>query len=72
VRSVEESLEPHRLANYLYALALAFTAFWDACPVLRSDVTADVRASRLALVEATGRTLAQGLRLLGIDVPERM
>lgn len=70
VKSVEQTLEPHRLAGYLYALAQAFTAFYESCPVLKSE--GDVRASRLALSELTARTLARGLELLGIRAPERM
>lgn len=70
VRSVESSLEPHRLAGYLYQLAQAFTAFYESCPVLKSEGA--VRASRLALAELTAKTLEQGLSLLGIRAPERM
>jgi arginyl-tRNA synthetase len=72
VRETIERLAPHRLCNYLFELAQAFTAFYDACPVLRSDVPAELRASRLALCDATARTLARGLDLLGIEAPERM
>jgi arginyl-tRNA synthetase len=67
-----DRLAPHRLCTYLFELAQAFTSFYDACPVLRSDVAPDVRASRLALCAVTARTLAQGLDLLGIEAPERM
>jgi arginyl-tRNA synthetase len=59
--------EPHRLAAYLHDLAVAFSGFYEACPVLRaSDET---RVSRLGLADRTGRTLATGLGLLGIDLP---
>jgi arginyl-tRNA synthetase len=51
-------------------LANAFHAFYEACPVLKSEEPA--RSSRLALCELTGRVLAKGLELLGIKVPERM
>ncbi|RBM17788.1 arginine--tRNA ligase [Streptomyces sp. PT12] len=70
--AVAETLEPHQLAGYLYALARAFTAFYESCPVLRGDVPDDVRANRLAFCELTRATLAQGLHLLGIAAPERM
>lgn len=70
VASVEESLEPHRLAGYLYSLAMAFTSFYEKCPILKAE--GDVRASRLALADLTARTLARGLELLGIQVPDRM
>ncbi len=72
LEAVAETLEPHQLATYLYALAKAFTTFYESCPVLREDVPADVRANRLALCGLTRRTLAQGLSLLGIEAPERM
>lgn len=70
VRSVEESLEPHRLAGYVLSLATAFTGFYEHCPILKADDA--TRASRLALAEACGRTMRQGLGLLGIDAPDRM
>lgn len=71
VNQVDETLEPHRLAAYLYELAGAFTGFYEHCPVLKAE-DAQVRASRLALTALTGRTLTQGLELLGIEAPEQM
>jgi arginyl-tRNA synthetase len=70
VVDVESTLEPHRLCTYLYELASAFSTFFAECPVLKADPA--VRASRLALVELTGRVLARGLDLLGIAALERM
>lgn len=72
VKLVEETLEPHRLAGYVYAVALAFTAFYEKCPILKSDVDPATRASRLALVELGSKVIARALDLLGIEVPERM
>ncbi|ONK14786.1 arginine--tRNA ligase [Streptomyces sp. MP131-18] len=70
--AVAETLEPHQLATYLYALAKAFTTFYESCPVLKEGVPAGVRANRLALCGLTRETLAQGLALLGIEAPDRM
>jgi arginyl-tRNA synthetase len=70
VRDVERTLEPHRLVSYIYALASAFTSFYDACPVLKAEPP--LRGSRLALTQLVARTLSCGLGLLGIQVPERM
>jgi arginyl-tRNA synthetase len=67
---LDESLEVHRLAAYLHGLAQAFSTFFESCPVLAAPP--GVRASRLALCDLTGRTLRQGLDLLGIDTPERL
>jgi arginyl-tRNA synthetase len=74
VEAVTASLEPHRLCSYLYELASAFASFWadDECAILREGVPPDVRASRIALTDLTGRVLMQGLDLLGIQSPERM
>ena len=71
VASVAESLEPHRLCTYLYDLSATFSAFYEACPVLKAP-TDEERQSRLAISDVTARVLALGLELLGIDAPERM
>jgi arginyl-tRNA synthetase len=70
VPAVLNDFRPNLLANYLYELANAFHAFYEACPVLKSEEPA--RSSRLALCELSGRVLARGLDLLGIKVPEKM
>lgn len=63
---------PHLLCTYLYELSSLFMKFYEQCPILRSDIDASTRNSRLRLCQATARTLAQGLDLLGIEVMERM
>jgi arginyl-tRNA synthetase len=70
VAAVAETLAPHKLAGHLREIAVAYSGFWDACPVLRAPGA--TRASRLALCELTGRVLAAGLDLLGIRAPERI
>lgn len=70
LRAVDRTLEPHRLCGYLSDLATAFTRFYDACPVARSEGA--VRANRIALCALTARTLGTGLGLLGIAAPDRM
>jgi arginyl-tRNA synthetase len=70
VPQVLNDFRPNLLANYLFELANAFHAFYEACPVLKAEEPA--RSTRLALCELTARTLQRGLDLLGIDVPEKM
>jgi len=70
VQQVLNDFRPNVLANYLFELADGFHAFYEACPVLRSDEP--VRGSRLAVCDLTGRILQRGLDLLGIKVPEKM
>lgn len=71
VEQVAAELRPHILCNYLYELATAFSAFYDRCPVLNAE-TDVIRASRLALCNATRKTLGKGLELLGIAAPREM
>ncbi len=54
-----------------FELASFFTAFYELCPVLKTEDEA-VRASRLTLCGLTLRVLRGGLDLLGVPVPERM
>ncbi|GIG86053.1 arginine--tRNA ligase [Plantactinospora endophytica] len=68
VGTVERTLEFHRLAGHLYAVA--FSSFFEHCPVLRAEPA--VRDSRLVLCDLTARVLRQGLHLLGITAPDRM
>lgn len=71
VENVADTLEPHRLCNYLYELATRYHRFFQQCPVLKAD-DESTKASRLALCHLTARTLERGLGLLGISVVERM
>jgi arginyl-tRNA synthetase len=66
-----ESYEPHRIAGRIYRLARDFSAFYDKAPVLKAE-TPQLRDARLFLVEMTGKVLATGLALLGIEVTDRM
>jgi arginyl-tRNA synthetase len=70
LRDVAEASEPHRLCNYLFDTAKAFTDFYENCPVLSAEE--GVRANRLALCRLAAATLRDGLGLLGIAAPERM
>ncbi|PAU86656.1 arginine--tRNA ligase [Pseudomonas sp. WN033] len=62
---------PHVLCHYLYELAGRFSSFYEQCPILSAE-QASQRDSRLRLAALTGRTLKQGLNLLGIETLERM
>jgi len=70
VPQVLNDFRPNILANYLFELANAFHAFYEACPVLKANEPA--RGTRLALCQLTARVLQRGLDLLGIAVPEKM
>ncbi|MPZ65791.1 MAG: arginine--tRNA ligase [Pseudonocardiaceae bacterium] len=70
IGEVEQSMQFHSLAGYLFELATAFTGFYERCPVLRAE--APVRDSRLVLCALTASILATGLGLLGIEVPDQL
>ena len=61
---------PHLITDHLYDLARAYSSFFEACPVLKSE--GETRESRLSLCWLTARQLRRGLGLLGIAVVERM
>jgi arginyl-tRNA synthetase len=71
VVAASESYEPHRIAGRIYRLARDFSAFYDKAPVLKAE-TPELRDARLFLVEMTGKIIATGLALLGIEVTDRM
>ena len=61
---------PNHLAAYLFELSQVFNQLYEHCPVLKAPEPA--RTTRLALCSATARTLRVGLRLLGIEVVDRI
>ncbi|MDO3382922.1 arginine--tRNA ligase [Gilvimarinus algae] len=69
---VAEDALPHVLCTYLYDVASLYMRFYEACPILKSDVSPELRDSRLRLCHLVARTLATGLDMLGIEVSEQM
>jgi arginyl-tRNA synthetase len=59
------------LCAYLYDVAGLFSSFYENCPILSAETPAQMQ-SRLRLAALTGRTLKQGLELLGLETLERM
>ncbi len=65
-----DELDPYALASYLLELATLFHKFYDRHRVISEDKV--LSSERLALVNATRIVLANGLRLLGLNTPEKM
>ncbi|MFJ8670659.1 ArgS-related anticodon-binding protein NrtL [Streptomyces sp. NPDC093589] len=65
---------PDRVVRHLETTADAFFRWHDGCPPLPvgEQKPLAVHRARLALAEATGTVLANGLRLLGISAPEHV
>lgn len=66
-----DDYRPNVLTVYLFSLATRFSRFYEKCAVLKAETT-ELRDSRLLLCDLTGRTLKQGLALLGIGVVDKM
>ena len=70
IKGVADSLEPHRLCQYLFETAGLFSTFYDQCPTLSEE--GPVRDGRLRLCALTARVLEDGLGVLGLPTLERM
>lgn len=62
--------EPHIITRFVLDLAQAFNKFYHDNSILVED--AELRKARLALVCSTRQALENGLKLLGMQAPERM
>jgi arginyl-tRNA synthetase len=71
VQEAAMELSPALIANYCYELAREFNQFYHDYSILGEN-DKKIRDFRLKLSGLTGRVLESGLRLLGIEAPERM
>ena len=71
VLAAGEILSPALIANYVYDLAKQFNHFYQETPIMR-ETDAAKRLLRLQISQWVANTLRNGMKLLGIDVPERM
>lgn len=62
---------PAIIANYVYELAKVYNKFYQEKPILKAEDEV-AKQFRLQLSTATAKIISKGMRLLGIDVPERM
>ncbi len=77
VEAAASAREPHRIAFYLYDLAGAFHAYWNLGndrPDKRFIVaqSPDLTGARLFLALQLGQTIANGLRILGVEAVQEM
>lgn len=70
VQDAAETYSPNLLCNYLYELAQRYNAFYNKYRILEAESSS--KDFRLALTEVTGTVLKNGLKLLGIEAPDRM
>jgi len=70
IKDSAKTYMPNYVASYLYALANEFNSFYQVIPVLKAEK--NKKQLRLAIVASTAQVLKNGLKLLGIEVLEKM
>ena len=71
IQEAADGLSPAVLANYAYELAKDFNQYYHDTPVLKES-DRNLLSMRLALISAVSDVLKSAMRLLGIELPERM
>jgi arginyl-tRNA synthetase len=71
IKEAGEIYSPALIANYVYELVKEYNQFYHECPILTEE-NAEIRNLRLAISEMVGKVIKTGMKLLGIEVPERM
>jgi len=71
INSAAKELDPSLVANYCYNLAKAFHKYYHDVRILKSETEA-AKHFRVSLIKVVADTLQKGMRLLGIEMPERM
>ncbi|MFC4874243.1 arginine--tRNA ligase [Negadavirga shengliensis] len=71
VRLAGEEFSPSVIAQYLFDLAKEYNRFYAELPIF-SEAKNEVQAFRVSLSYQVAKTIKSGMKLLGINVPEKM
>ncbi|MEI7597637.1 MAG: arginine--tRNA ligase [Bacteroidota bacterium] len=71
VRLAGELLSPAIIANYSYDLAKQYNTFYHNCPIIKED-SEDRRMFRLSLSNEVAQVVKKSMRLLGVEMPNKM
>ena len=71
ISEAAKNLDPALLANHIYFIAKIFNSFYAENSIVQAE-TEELKNFRLLLSDFTGSILKRGMKLLGIEVPERM
>ena len=71
VKMAGEEFSPALIANYEYELVKEFNQFYHDFSILKEE-NEEIKKFRLQLSASIAKTISAGMRLLGIEVPERM
>jgi arginyl-tRNA synthetase len=71
VSNAAENYSPALLANFLFELTKEYNSFYQEIPVLK-ETDRNLKVLRLMISGFTGIVIKSGMKMLGIDVPEKM
>lgn len=71
IKQAADGYSPAVIANYVYELAKAFNKFYHEVSILQAESEA-AKQFRLDLTAVSGKVIQKAMKLLGIEVPERM
>jgi arginyl-tRNA synthetase len=72
IAAAAKAFSPASLANYIYEVAKMFNKFYHEIPPIVKEENEQLKQHRLNLSWVTANVLKEGMRILGIEVPERM
>ena len=71
VEEAAKDLDPSKIAIYVFNLAQVYNSFYTKHSVANAE-TEEKKVLRLQLSQMTATVIANGMKLLGIRVPDRM
>jgi arginyl-tRNA synthetase len=71
IKSAGEEYSPAVVANYIYELAKEYNTFYHECPILIEE-NEKIKQLRLAISKMTANVIGSGMKLLGVQVPDKM
>lgn len=71
IADAASSYSPALIANYVYDLVKCYNSFYQSVSIFKEE-NKDKRNFRLVLSQQVGKVIKSGMKLLGIEVPERM
>ena len=71
IKEAAREYSPSIIANYVYELAKEYNQFYQTIPIFNEADPAKL-AFRIAFSKAVADVLKKGMKLLGVEVPERM
>lgn len=72
VEEAGKNYSPAEIANYTFELVKMYNAFYQSVPPIVKETNEEVKQLRVALSLNVAKVVKSAMRLLGIDVPQRM